>query len=73
MWPENWDAVQLFGAMATQWRVTMGGVLGLDYPALMAVMPLYGEPSRDLLDRVRVMEATVLAEMKRDKGAGHGT
>lgn len=58
--------------MSTQWRVVpmAGGPSGLDYTALMALMPLYGGPSRDLLDRVRVMEGTVLAEIRQEKPSG---
>jgi hypothetical protein len=71
VWPENWDAVQLFTALGTQWRVSIGGgPSGLDYAALMALMPLYGGPSRDLLDRVRVMEAAVLTEIRKEKPDG---
>lgn len=61
VWPENWDAVRLFTAVGTQWRHgPMGHPVGLDYSAVTAVMPLYAEPSADLLDQVRVMEHATL-------------
>jgi hypothetical protein len=68
VWPENWDAVQLFTACATQWRVAMGGVTGLDYTAVLAMAPLYADkPDKDLMERVRVCEGAVLAELKRER------
>ena len=73
IWPENWDAVQLFASLATQWRMApMGGAIGLDYTALMALMPLFGGASRDLLDRVRVMEAAVLKRMQEERERENG-
>lgn len=40
VWPENWDAVQVFAAMAGHWRrdPLSGGYVGLDYPAVESVM-----------------------------------
>lgn len=66
--------MELFTTCATQWRVPpMGGVpMGIDYNALIALMPLFGGPSRDLLERVRLMEATVLTEMHQDRSADRG-
>lgn len=63
VWPENWDAVQVFCACDSQWTTLLGwGALyyqGLDYAKVASVardwcgLPL----SRELLARIRVMEA----------------
>ena len=47
VWPENWKAVQGFGAIATQWRIAplMSGRLhyeGLDYSGARAGLELAG-------------------------------
>ena len=34
IWPDNWDAVILFDAISTQWRVGAYGPTGLDYNVL---------------------------------------
>ena len=41
LWPEHQTALQIFGALQTQWRVGMAGATGLDYAALPTVMELY--------------------------------
>ena len=59
--PENWETVQVFCAVSTQWRVGTGGVVGLDYNALFQVMALYDISDRkSVFDGIRVMEATML-------------
>ncbi|MCR4300618.1 MAG: DUF1799 domain-containing protein [Sulfuricaulis sp.] len=64
MWPENWEALQLFLACGTQWRFTaQGRVAGLNYPSLESVMRLWCVPRREraaLLDRIRVLESAAL-------------
>lgn len=72
VWPEHVEAVELFCALATQWRVAagFGGVmfLGLDYQAVEAAMRLRGVKPRDrarLFAQLRVMEAAALPELNR--------
>jgi ABC-type thiamine transport system substrate-binding protein len=62
VWPENWAAVEMFLRVQTQWRTTMGGVLGLDYGALAWVFKLYAvEDERSMLEDLQVMEAAAMA------------
>lgn len=66
VWPDNWQAVDVFIAMGTQWRVGMGGPVGLDYGALETVMRLVGVKRADRSDvfaAVRIMEGAALAAM----------
>ena len=46
VWAEHWPAVQLFGAMQTQWRHGFSGPTGLDYAALPVVEHRLGLSSR---------------------------
>jgi len=64
IWPENWQALQVFLGMATQWRVSMGmsGMIwsGLDYNALPIVEDRLGVAAdlrADTFNRLRIMEA----------------
>ena len=53
----------LFMAVATQWRVGMGGATGLDYSAVAAVMDIQGvKPKKraKMFEYIRIMEAAVL-------------
>lgn len=69
VWADIWPAFILFEAMSTQWRVGMGGAIGLDYPALPLVAK-YLEIDEELMPLaftdVRVMEAEALKRMNQD-------
>jgi hypothetical protein len=69
VWPENWEAVQMFLRCQTQWRTAgMGGVLGLDYGAVAWLLRLYRvKDQRALLEDLQTMEAAVL-EALAEKG-----
>lgn len=70
IWPDNWEAFEVFAAMQTQWRVSMAGPVGLDYNALEPVMRLRGIAKRDrgeVFDAVRVMELAALEVMRAKK------
>lgn len=62
VWRQNWDALQAFLAVASQWRtcaMATGQVYwqGLDYAAARAGLDLAGiEPTPAIWDDVRVME-----------------
>jgi len=61
VWPCNWNTVQLFMAMSTQWRVSMNGPIGLDYVALPVVSRALGiriTPKR--MAGIRIMESEAL-------------
>lgn len=70
--PENWDAVEVFTSLGTQWKKSVvsslsgGGVFyeGLDYSAVEAVLRMFGfkrKRHRVLFGAVRVMERAALA------------
>lgn len=64
VWPCNWQAVQLFIGVSTQWRVGMSGATGLDYSAVAAVMAcsnIKRKKRKSLLEKIRLMELEVLA------------
>jgi hypothetical protein len=60
IWPEHEQAVSVFAAARTQWRMApMGGVVGLDYGALPAVLEMMGVPRADwneVFEQIRIME-----------------
>ncbi len=68
MWPENWPAVELFLACATQWRVDgmSGAVLGLDYQGVEALMRIRRVRDRAaLFDDLQIMERAALRALNR--------
>lgn len=69
VWPENWQAVNLFSDLQTQWRVAgMGGFVGLDYNILfrkMDRMNLNADEYDQLESDIRVMEYEALSVMSK--------
>ena len=62
VWEENWSTVEMFLRCQTQWRVTMSGVLGLDYGSVSWLLTLYAvEDQRSMLEDLQGMECSVLA------------
>lgn len=64
VWPDNWDAVQLFLVAGTQWRIDpMGRQAGLDYAALdlpMQHLRLRGRRARLAFAGLQTLEAAYL-------------
>jgi hypothetical protein len=67
VYPDNWQSVNLFLDMMTQWRVGMGGVIGLDYNALPVIWNarrIKTAERGDLLDDLKMMERAALAHLQ---------
>lgn len=67
VWPENVQAYNLFQGLGTQWRVGMGGPVGLDYYVAYHRMDRMGlsPTDYDQLDQdLQVMEAAALDVMR---------
>ena len=69
VWPENWQAVEVFLAMGTQWSRDMGGaVTGLRYEALPVVERRLGicrSQSAAVFHGIRIMERVAIEIMRR--------
>jgi len=66
VWPENWPALEMFLRVQTQWRTTMGGVIGLDYAAVQWLFKLYDvEDPRSLLEDLQVMEVAAMTAINK--------
>ena len=68
--------MQIFLRAQTQWNVSMDGLIGLKYEVLLGsggLFDLYNVENRtDVLERLQVMEATVLTELrKRSNGTSN--
>ena len=69
VFPENWEAVQMFVRCQTQWRIGMAGPIGLDYGAVNWLLRLYEvEDHRSVLEDLQTMEAAVLVTMSKRTG-----
>ncbi len=69
VWDENWGAVMMFLRMQTQWTTSMAGYVGLKYEVLLGsggLFDLYNvEDRRDVLERLQILEATALSELRK--------
>ena len=62
VWEENWEIVEMFLRMQTQWRVGMGGPTGLDYASLEWLCRLYSvKDPASLFEGLQLMEVTALS------------
>jgi len=58
----------LFIKMMTQWRTTMGGVIGLDYSVLQMLFDLYDVNNRqEIFENIQVMEREAMSYMNKEK------
>lgn len=67
VWPELLEAVEVFGAIRTQWRTGMNGPTGLDYAAIPVALEMIGiERSAwaQMFEDLRVMESAALAHIQ---------
>lgn len=70
VFPDIWPAFLVFDAMSTQWRMGMGGAVGLDYGVISDVTALLGftkKQTAKLFPDLRVMEAEALLVMSESK------
>lgn len=61
---DNWDALQAFLSVQTQWRVGMNGVTGLDYTAIHAAWRMRRRRiTPQLFDQLQAIEQAVLTAL----------
>lgn len=66
--PEAWPAVDMFLRVQTQWRVSSGSLIGLDYAAVRWMFELQQiEDQAELLSDLQIIEATVMEAMNKRK------
>lgn len=66
VWPENWQAFQLFARMSTQWAAGMGGPTGLRYEALYPLLDRKADSAQEwdeLFEDICAMEREALRVM----------
>ena len=64
LWPCNVQAWNCWCALQTQWRVGMGGIVGMDYTAVLAylraVQQLRGAELREVFEGLQAAERAML-------------
>jgi len=71
---DNWQAVQLFCRLATQWKIAIGMgaavYLGLDYTAIDFLFKIENvSETAKVFAELQIMERTALKYLNKDKGA----
>ena len=57
----------IFIKLMTQWRTTMGGVIGLDYSVLQMLFDLYDINNRqEIFENIQIMEQEALIHMNKE-------
>ena len=69
---ENWEIVNMFLKIQTQWIMSFGGVVGLNYEILLlkgGLFDLYDVQNRkEVFDGIRVIESIVVQEINKKDG-----
>lgn len=68
VWQDNWQTLQVFADLMSQWNVGMNGVIGLRYEALPLVFELHNikrKQQREIFDGLRVMERAAITEINK--------
>lgn len=66
VWPQNWQAIQLYTANRSQWIQGPGGPTGLNYPWFMSELQRRGvdpEEIDSIMDGLRIVEDAVLEKV----------
>ena len=66
VWPDAWQAIRVFEALSTQWRLGPGGPSGLDYTSIPAAAEMLGIKRiwlEEIFPDLRVMESEALSVM----------
>ena len=66
VWPENWDAIELFLRCQTQWRTSVGGVTGFDYSSVLALVNMYAYDV-SVFEDLQIMEAAAIELLNKEK------
>tara|TARA_B100000214_G_C23960654_1_gene625063 strand:- start:188 stop:496 length:309 start_codon:yes stop_codon:yes gene_type:complete len=67
VYEENWESVLLFSRVMTQWRTTMGGVIGLDYAVIEWVFRMYKvKDPKAIFEDFQIMEMKALEILNKD-------
>ena len=70
VWPDNWQTVNIFAAMQTQWRWSDNRRVGLDYNVLPEIWKRTGTRKKDRNDifrGLRIMEHAAMEELNRQR------
>jgi len=64
---ENWPAVEMFLRLQTQWRVSFGGLVGIDYTAAKWLFDVYSvDDHKEMLEALMIMERSALSALSED-------
>jgi len=65
--PDNWEALQIFAALSTQWNVGMNGVVGMRYESFPVIFDAFGikrQARSELMYLLSIMENEALRVFK---------
>tara|TARA_A100001515_G_scaffold130413_2_gene117625 strand:- start:479 stop:652 length:174 start_codon:yes stop_codon:yes gene_type:complete len=57
----------MFLRCQTQWRVGVGGIIGLDYTSVLEMIKIYSKDSIAMLENIQIIEAAALQTLNRNK------
>lgn len=76
IWDCNWDSFTVFHNLGTQWRVGMGGPIGLDYNAIIPTGKMLGYKQKQInamFPDLQVMENEALITIGENQKDGNNS
>jgi hypothetical protein len=70
IWDMNYNTFRMFDALRTQWRVGMGGAIGIDYGVIRDVGKMLGLKNKEINEMfpdLQVMENEALITMRENE------
>jgi hypothetical protein len=70
VFPDLWESFSVFETISSQWRVGMGGPIGLDYNVIPLALKSLGIKQKriiEILPDVRIMESAALRKMRENQ------
>ena len=69
VWEENWEAVDAFLRVQTQWKIgSMGGYMGLDYAGVESALRMLNSSNvTELFVKIQIMEFAALPVLNKAK------
>ena len=67
VWPDNWEIVEMFLRVQTQWNMSFGGITGLNYASVLAIMDMYKyDDPVTVFEDLQVLEVTALRLLNKE-------
>ena len=67
VWPDNWEIVEMFLRVQTLWNMSFGGITGLNYASVLAIMDMYKyDDPVAVFEGLQIMEVAAMEAINKE-------